>query len=565
MLNPRKHDVFISYSRRDCEFTKKICQCLEEQDIRFWIDKKNIHTAEYFESEIVKAIKESIITLYIHSEVSKQRRWVIDELDFSFKMKNKILPIKLDNSNFPVEFRPNLEKITYIESHDSFENLCGKLSKDIRKILDNTFNIYICYADVDCHVARLVYDSFKELVHDPDKDTCLDCWQLRGEIPPDRRARYKYEAIKNSRFTVLIHSKNTCHEGVVKEDLHLSYQNGNAIIPYIYDDSELKRVHRYMKNVEEICGDSKNCNKLIKSVETSAKYYKDHKDPIHIRVDNIGGVKSGEVVELKATVVNIDERIPLSDLKVKFMINDECVGEKITNVEGEAVCKYTILDSGDYSYYVEFKGNNRYEAGNSKKTQFFTDKISTKINVKSIASVKVGDVAELKATVIDSDEHVPLSDLNVKFVINGECVGERVTNMEGEAICKYTIPNSGDYSYHVEFKGNNEYCAVNSIKTFFTADFSRDWRFALYFPFLGSFVFFYLRSICDDVKLLYCGLFFLGLQIFSFLLILSSFIKNIEKIFFNLYLLLFIGSWLISMFRGFILFRKLKKKEGLYG
>lgn len=36
-----RHDVFISYSRRDDWVVQKICNLLDQKGISYWVDKKN--------------------------------------------------------------------------------------------------------------------------------------------------------------------------------------------------------------------------------------------------------------------------------------------------------------------------------------------------------------------------------------------------------------------------------------------------------------------------------------------------------------------------------------------
>ena len=51
-----KHDVFISYSRRDLEFVLRLEDSLNEAGITYWIDRKDIG----FGTEFANAIAESI-------------------------------------------------------------------------------------------------------------------------------------------------------------------------------------------------------------------------------------------------------------------------------------------------------------------------------------------------------------------------------------------------------------------------------------------------------------------------------------------------------------------------
>lgn len=62
-----KHDVFISYSRKDRPVVDEICELLNENGISFWRDVREIDPGSKFMGDIVDAIKGCKITLFISS------------------------------------------------------------------------------------------------------------------------------------------------------------------------------------------------------------------------------------------------------------------------------------------------------------------------------------------------------------------------------------------------------------------------------------------------------------------------------------------------------------------
>lgn len=99
-MEQSKYDVFISYSRKDEAVVKLICSLLTANNISFWLDKKNIYAGREFLSEIVQAIKECKITLFISSTNSNNSIYTAKEVALAFNEGKYIIPYKIDTSSF---------------------------------------------------------------------------------------------------------------------------------------------------------------------------------------------------------------------------------------------------------------------------------------------------------------------------------------------------------------------------------------------------------------------------------------------------------------------------------
>ena len=64
-----KYDVFISYSRKDQVVVDEIRQLLDSNAITYWLDTEKVHMGSEFMADIVDAIENSTITLFISSSV----------------------------------------------------------------------------------------------------------------------------------------------------------------------------------------------------------------------------------------------------------------------------------------------------------------------------------------------------------------------------------------------------------------------------------------------------------------------------------------------------------------
>ena len=185
----------------------------------------------------------------------------------------------------------------------------------------------------------------------------------------------------------------------------------------------------------------------------------------------------------------------------------------------------------------------------SKNTPL-SEEATTEINLACIHNNVIIPFIFDKSELDDSIAHCMAKINGIIVDDNEKCCDSLVCHVE-EVISKGThvINNPGG-------PGNNNNLGGPGNNGSFVHNW--DYRVLLFIPLLGSFMFFlYLREKTEELELLIFGFIYLGLQIFSLIQLL---IGNIDNTFFNLYLLIFIGSWIISMFHGFILFRKLKKK-----
>jgi len=103
-----KYDAFISHSSKDKAVADKICEYLEQHDIKCWIAPRNVLGGMPYACEIFNGIDESQILLLILSENSNVSRHVEREIDRAFNKEKVIIPVpkyfKLNDSNQRVSF-----------------------------------------------------------------------------------------------------------------------------------------------------------------------------------------------------------------------------------------------------------------------------------------------------------------------------------------------------------------------------------------------------------------------------------------------------------------------------
>ena len=95
-----KYDVFISYSRKDQVVVDEIRQLLDSNAITYWLDTEKVHMGSEFMADIVDAIENSTITLFISSSDSNNSIFTAKEVALAFNAGKYIIPYKIDNSSF---------------------------------------------------------------------------------------------------------------------------------------------------------------------------------------------------------------------------------------------------------------------------------------------------------------------------------------------------------------------------------------------------------------------------------------------------------------------------------
>jgi hypothetical protein len=90
---PAGNDIFISYSRRDLEFVKKLYNYLTQQGISAWFDQTSIEIGDQWRETIVNGIMGCKIFLVVLSPDSAASKNVRKEIDLAERNTKKIVPL----------------------------------------------------------------------------------------------------------------------------------------------------------------------------------------------------------------------------------------------------------------------------------------------------------------------------------------------------------------------------------------------------------------------------------------------------------------------------------------
>ncbi|MFP4099722.1 TIR domain-containing protein [Coleofasciculus sp.] len=86
-------DVFVSYSRTDSDFTRRLNEALQVQGKTTWFDQESIASGSDFQQEIYRGIEGSNIFLFIISPSSVNSPYCADEVEYAVKMNKRVVTV----------------------------------------------------------------------------------------------------------------------------------------------------------------------------------------------------------------------------------------------------------------------------------------------------------------------------------------------------------------------------------------------------------------------------------------------------------------------------------------
>jgi len=126
-------DVFISYSRTDSDFARKLNNALQIQNKTTWFDQESIASGEDFEQEIFKGIERSNNFLFIISPSSVNSPYCDREVEYAKKLNKRIVTV-LYQKVASKQLHPVLASVQWIDFNnhggDFFTNF-GELTRTL--------------------------------------------------------------------------------------------------------------------------------------------------------------------------------------------------------------------------------------------------------------------------------------------------------------------------------------------------------------------------------------------------------------------------------------------------
>jgi len=113
-------DVFISYSRVDSDFARRLNDALQTQGKRTWFDQESIATGSDFQQEIYRGIESSDVFVFLLSPESVNSPFCADEVEYAQGLNKRMVTV-LHRPIDTADLHPVLAKLQWLDfrEHDS--------------------------------------------------------------------------------------------------------------------------------------------------------------------------------------------------------------------------------------------------------------------------------------------------------------------------------------------------------------------------------------------------------------------------------------------------------------
>ncbi len=123
--------IFISYSPKDLDVVRPIKEELEANGFSCWMEFEGINCgSEAFTGQIVKAIGNSSVFLFILSGNSQNVQWAIKELRFARRSNKRVVLIRINDDDMTDEFAFDFQDADIIDWRQPEQK--AKLLHDLR-------------------------------------------------------------------------------------------------------------------------------------------------------------------------------------------------------------------------------------------------------------------------------------------------------------------------------------------------------------------------------------------------------------------------------------------------
>jgi len=126
----RKTKIFISYSRKNKLFVRKLNKAINESGIESWVDWEGIPLSADWMAEITAAIRSSDAFVFVISPDSLKSKVCMDELELGIKLNKKVIPVLYLEPQRGQEMHPKLASTNWVymrPKKDDFKATVPKL------------------------------------------------------------------------------------------------------------------------------------------------------------------------------------------------------------------------------------------------------------------------------------------------------------------------------------------------------------------------------------------------------------------------------------------------------
>jgi len=127
LLVPRRAVCFISYSRKDTNFTIKLAADLREAKLKTWRDTENILAGANWDREIEKAVKECTHLILVASPSSIESENVMDEVSIAMNKGKTVIPVMIETCELPMR----IHRAQWVDFRDGYDQGLKKLLEQL--------------------------------------------------------------------------------------------------------------------------------------------------------------------------------------------------------------------------------------------------------------------------------------------------------------------------------------------------------------------------------------------------------------------------------------------------
>ncbi|KZX14491.1 bacterial Ig-like domain protein [Methanobrevibacter cuticularis] len=229
---------------------------------------------------------------------------------------------------------------------------------------------------------------------------------------------------------------------------NVEFINGVAIIPYLIEEP-----YEGSLNITFIGNNVYNGNSTLVNVNFT-------KGNPSLSINNISNGGVGDTVNVTVYLsggINTTSNVTIGNRTYN----------NVEFINGVAIIPYLIEEPYEGSLNVTFIGNNVYN-GNSTLVNVNFTKGNPSLSINNITGEK-GETITISATLLDSNGN-PLANRTVMFYLNGEYIGQGVTNSEGKASINYKVLSSGEFILGATFEGDNLFVLATVLNALIVND-----------------------------------------------------------------------------------------------
>lgn len=135
-IDSMKYDVFISYSSHDQEVVKRLCEYLEQHNIRCFVSYRDIPRGVVWASVIVEAMEQSRMMVVVFSEAFNNSQQVDREIEMASESHKPILTLRLSDAPFRAAKKYYLGNINWLDGFPEPDRAFGDVVANVARLLD---------------------------------------------------------------------------------------------------------------------------------------------------------------------------------------------------------------------------------------------------------------------------------------------------------------------------------------------------------------------------------------------------------------------------------------------